>query len=192
MEAISIFLKYLASFILALAVIGGWGMTIIGMPGTIPIFAGVLVYGLLTGWETVGWSLLLALALMMLVAETGDNLLSIYGAKKSGTSRKGQVAAIVGGIGGGILGALVLGAVGVVGIVTGVVLSAAGGVLGAIMGGFVVVYAVELRAGKLKLEARRAATGAVVGRAAGQLLRVAITFAMMVLLAATLWGRSAP
>jgi len=74
------------------------GSIIPGMPGPPVVFAGALIYGLLTGFAEIGWMLLLVLGLLAAVSQLLDYLASAYGAKKFGGSSWGIWGSLVGGL----------------------------------------------------------------------------------------------
>ena len=74
------------------------GSIIPGMPGPPVVFAGALVYGLLTGFAEMGWVMLLVLGLLAAVSQLLDYLASAYGAKKFGGSAWGIWGSLVGGL----------------------------------------------------------------------------------------------
>ncbi len=74
------------------------GSLIPGMPGPPLVFAGALVYGLLTGFADIGWPALLVLGLLAAVSQVLDYLASAYGAKRFGGSRWGIWGSVIGGV----------------------------------------------------------------------------------------------
>lgn len=74
------------------------GSIIPGMPGPPVVFAGALIYGLLTGFAEMGWVMLLALGLLAALSQVLDYLSSAYGAKKFGGSRWGIWGSLIGGL----------------------------------------------------------------------------------------------
>ena len=74
------------------------GSIIPGMPGPPVVFAGALVYGLLTGFAEMGWVMLLVLGFLAAVSQLLDYLASAYGAKKFGGSGWGIWGSLIGGL----------------------------------------------------------------------------------------------
>ena len=74
------------------------GSIIPGMPGPPVVFAGALVYGLITGFSEMGWMMLLVLGLLAAVSQLLDYLASAYGAKKFGGSGWGIWGSLIGGL----------------------------------------------------------------------------------------------
>lgn len=95
------------------------GSVIPGLPGPPLVLAGVLVYGLATGFAGLGWPVLLALGFLAALSQVLDYLASVYGTKRFGGSKWG----IWGSILGGLLGLLFFSLPGmIVGIFAGAVL----------------------------------------------------------------------
>ncbi|MCK5553770.1 MAG: DUF456 domain-containing protein [Deltaproteobacteria bacterium] len=103
--------------VIGLFLIGLAGTILPTLPGTILIFAGVLVYGIFTGFEEVTLWVLAALAGISIGAQVLDYVAGAYGAKRFGASKYGIWGAIIGGI----LGLIILN---IVGLIVGVFLGA--------------------------------------------------------------------
>lgn len=124
-----------------------------GLPGTVIILLDAFVYAAVTGFEKIGIKVLLTLLLLSILAEAAEFAVGMSGAVKSGASRAGFVAFLIGGF----LGAALLTPV----------LYGLGIILGAYLGGFLAMLLVELlRRNRLK-PSLRAAWGAILGRTAG-------------------------
>jgi hypothetical protein len=67
-----------AVFILLLFV--GIYLSLFGLPGTVIIFADVLVYAAVTGFDRIGFKIILALLFLSMIAEIMDFLLDMTGA----------------------------------------------------------------------------------------------------------------
>ncbi len=140
---------------------------IFGFPGTLLILGDVIVYSLITGFEKIGFKIIIALVLISLLAETVDFLMGVAGARKYGSSKTGVVFSIIGGI----IGAIVM-----IPILLGL-----GAVIGAFLGGFAGAFLGEyLERQKLK-PALRAGYGALVGRIAGVLFKGSLAIVMVVI-----------
>ncbi len=74
------------------------GSLIPGMPGPPLVFAGVLIYALLTGFSNFGWPVLLVLGGLAALSQVLDYLASAYGAKRYGGSRWGIWGSVLGGL----------------------------------------------------------------------------------------------
>ncbi|MBN2397087.1 MAG: DUF456 domain-containing protein [Deltaproteobacteria bacterium] len=140
---------------------------IFGFPGTFLIVGDVVVYALITGFEKIGLKIIIVLVLISLLAEAADFLLGIAGARRYGSSKKGVLLSLIGGI---------IGAIALVPVMLGL-----GAVIGAFLGGFAGAFLGEyLERRKLK-PAFRAGYGALIGRVAGVLLKGSLAIAMVVI-----------
>src|SRR5207244_2640278 len=98
------------------------------------IFACALMYAVLTGFNAaIGWSLLIVLGGLMLIAETADNWLTAVGAKRYGASKTSMWLSFFGGL----FGAIVLGSP--LAFITGPL----GPVIGGFAGAFLIVVGYE-------------------------------------------------
>ncbi len=91
----------LAIFILIL--FAGIYINLFGLPGTVVIFFDVLFYAIFTGFNQVGWKIILFLFLSAIVAETIDFLLDMYGDLKPLDAKKSLRASAIGAITGTII-----------------------------------------------------------------------------------------
>jgi uncharacterized protein YqgC (DUF456 family) len=91
----------LTIFILVLLI--GFFSILMGLPGTLVILFDVLVYALVTGFDKIGFKILLALIVISAIAESLEFLLGITWAKRYGTSKRGIVASLIGGVIGALL-----------------------------------------------------------------------------------------
>jgi uncharacterized protein YqgC (DUF456 family) len=140
---------------------------IFGFPGTFLILGDVVTYSLITGFEKIGFKIIIVLVLISLLAEGVDFLLGIAGARKYGASKTGVALSIIGGI----IGAIVM-----VPILLGL-----GAVIGSFLGGFAGAFMGDyLEQRKLK-PALRAGYGALIGRIAGVLLKGSLAVVMIVI-----------
>ncbi|MDC7221851.1 MAG: DUF456 domain-containing protein [Spirochaetales bacterium] len=145
---------------------------ILGIPAN---FAGpliALIY-LLTTDGTMGWGKFIIMLLLAVSGEVMDALMGLLGAKKYGASKKGMIAAGIGGFAGAIVG--------------GMVVPVIGSVIGVFLGIFLFTFAVEYRLeAKDSTEAGRAGKGAVIGKllalaykyAAGLIILILLGFAL--------------
>lgn len=104
--------------------VGLAGSVLPGLPGVPLIFLSAVVYGFLTGFETVGAVVLVVLGLFAALAFVMDFLATSYGARRFGASNWGTVGGAVGGIVGALAGALVFG----IGSLFGLIIGTIGGV----------------------------------------------------------------
>lgn len=145
----------------------------VGFAGTVLILLDAVVLSACTHWQRPGIWVLLILALLTLLAETLDNVLSHAGTRYGGGSSQTGWAAMLGGIGGAQVGSWIGSAIGLVGLIGGPVGFLIGVVLvplaAAGAGGYYAAYWYELRQGKSPQEAKAAGKGALIGRLMGVL-----------------------
>jgi len=142
------------------------GSIIPGMPGPPLVFAGVLIYGLLTGFAALGWPALLTLAGLAALSQVLDYLASAYGAKKFGGSRWGIWGSIIGGVLGLLLFSLP----------------------GLIIGLFAGAFLLELWPGrKGGLASLKVGGGSLLGFLGGTLLKLVFSLAMIGIFACAVW-----
>jgi uncharacterized protein YqgC (DUF456 family) len=138
----------------------------LGLPGLWVIVGGVLLYGWLTGFSTVGvWTMAIALGLAFF-GEAIEWWLGFRIAQRYGGSQSAGWGALIGGMAGAIVG---------------VPVPVIGSVIGAFVGSFLGAVAFEyLRAQRAEV-ALRAGWGAVVGRAVAAAAKMAIGLVIGVL-----------
>ncbi|MEA1970311.1 MAG: DUF456 domain-containing protein [Thermodesulfobacteriota bacterium] len=140
---------------------------IFGLPGTFLILGDVIIYSWITGFEKIGFKIIIALVFISLLAETIDFLLGIAGARKYGSSKTSVTLSIIGGIIGAIL-------------MTPVLLGL-GAMIGVFLGGFAGAFLGEyLEQRKLK-PAVKAGYGSLIGRIAGILAKGSLAIVMVVI-----------
>jgi uncharacterized protein len=137
-------------------IVGLIGTVVPGIPGTILIFLGALLYAVLEGFQSVGWPTLLVLGLLTVAATTADVWATSVGARLGGASGW----SIVGGMVGGLVGLLVF--------------TLPGAILGALLG----VLAVEILRARDWRQALKAGGGWAVGWIIATILQVGIGLAM--------------
>ena len=162
---------------------------LLGLPGSVLIFQGALVYGAVTGFEGITWVTIVLLFVLMILAETCDNVLGLAGARRAGASGSSQLLCLVGGILGAILGGQISPLLGLVGLSLGpvgaIVLMVVGPLSGVFVGAAMATYYWERHLGRKAHEARDIAKATVIGRVAGTLLKFAfgVIMAAMVVMA---------
>ncbi len=139
---------------------------IFGFPGTFLILGDIILYAWITGFEKIGFKIIIVLVFISLLAETIDFFMVIAGAKKYGSSKKGVILSIIGGIIGAILMATVL-----LGL---------GAIIGAFFGGFVGAFLGEYLEQKKFKEAVRAGYGSLIGRIIGILIKGSLAIVMVI------------
>jgi len=151
----------IALFILTLSImlIGMIGVIIPMLPGVPVIFAAALIYGIITGFETISGDILIIFGLMTVVSLVLDWVATALGVKKMGGSYLGMLGSFIGMI----LGLLLPGV----------------GIIGFIIGAFVGAFVFEILIGKKTNEALRAGFGSFIGFLLGGVLKFVIGAAMI-------------
>jgi uncharacterized protein YqgC (DUF456 family) len=137
------------------------------LPGTVIIWAAAVGYGLILGWEKLGWPAFGLLTFLMLVGIIADTLGGQFGAKFGGASCLSILVGTVLGFGLGILASLV--ATPVVGCLVGV---------GGVLGGILLVERIRHRNWSTAVDATK---GYVAGTAAGIAAKVTTGLLMFVI-----------
>jgi len=127
------------------------------IPGVPIIWVAALIYGLVTGFETIGLNYLLIFGILTAVSLVLDWVVNIYGAKKFGASKWGMVGAFLGMIVGMFVGALA----------------------GMIIGPFIGAVLFELLIGKTSGPALKAGFGTFVGFIVGVVMKFGLAVAMI-------------
>jgi len=86
-----------------LILFAGTFSVIFSLPGTVLIVADVIIYSWVTGFEKIGFKIIIILVFISLLAESLDFLLGASGARRFSPSKKGVIAAILGGIAGSVI-----------------------------------------------------------------------------------------
>jgi uncharacterized protein YqgC (DUF456 family) len=141
----------LTLFILVLLI--GTFSILFGLPGTFIILTDAFFYAAITGFEKIGFKILLTLLILSALAEAADFAVGMAGAVKFGASRRGLCAFLIGGLIGALLMAPYLLGLGLI--------------VGTFLGGFFAILIVELIDRNRLKPSLRAAWGGIVGRAAG-------------------------
>ena len=159
--------EIVGSTIFILVLFTGIYSIVLGIPGTIIILIDVILYALITGFERIGFMIIVLLIIISILAEAMDFALGMSGAAHFGITKRGIMVSVIGGI----LGAAVMTPV----------LLGLGTVIGIFLGGFAGFLVVELiRQAKLK-PASRTSYGAILGRVAGTLVKGFCAIVMIVL-----------
>ncbi len=145
-----------------------------GLPGTIIIFAGSLIYALLTGFDKVGLGSILILAVLSLAAESLDIIMGARMARKFGASKKGVVASLIGAV----IGAVLLTPF----------LLGLGTLIGAFLGGFIGTSIVEMIRQKNLKSPMRASYGDLLGRSAGIMVKGCCALIMTILVLSAIYS----
>lgn len=163
---------------------------LLGLPGSVLIFLDALVYAAATGFQRLTWPILVILFVLMILAETADNILGLAGARRAGASGGAQVMCLVGGSIGAVSGAHVSPLLALAGVTLGpvgaVALMVLGPLAGAFAGAAAAIYLWERRNGKSAQEARAIMRATVAGRVAGTLLKFAFGVVMVAVIVSVL------
>lgn len=147
-----------ASIVLVIVALVGVVITLVGLPGIILVYASIVIYALLTGFDSIGTTALILGALVVVVFFISDNVAVAMGAKMAKASRWAALAAFVGGIVGLIFF----------------------GPLGALFGPLVCVLIVEYYTDPNIKKALRAGIGAFLGYIAGILIRFLLATSLFI------------
>lgn len=159
-------MEILAGVILGVAVLAGLVLIPLGLPGLWVMVGGILLFGWLTGFRSVG---ILLIAIVLAIAVLGEIIESWLGfrfAKRYGGSSRSAWGALLGGIAGAIVG---------------VPIPVIGSVIGAFLGSFIGAALFEYTATRQLDAAGRAGWGALVGRAAAAAAKIALGVAIAVI-----------
>ncbi len=155
----------LTIFILVLFI--GFFATLLGLPGTIVILLDALVYALVTGFERIGFGILLALVAISALAESLEFVFGVTWARRYGTSKRAIAASVIGGIVGAVL-------------LTPVLLGL-GALIGSFLGALAGAFTVEILSRQELKPAARAGIGALMGRLAGLFAKGLCGLAMVII-----------
>lgn len=136
-----------------------------GLPGLWLMAGAALVYHFARGPEELPLATVGGFALVALVSEALDLVVTARFTRKYGGSRRAAWGAVIGGIAGAIVG---------------VPVPLVGSVLGAFAGCFVGAWIAEATRGSAPGAVNRVATGALLGRAVAVALKVAAGLAIMI------------
>lgn len=147
------------TLLLAVCVLAGLILVPFGLPGLWVMVLGVIGYGWLTNFQTVGVGTIGLVVGLALVGEIVEWWLGFWFAERYGGSRRAGWGALVGGI---------------IGAVVGVPVPLIGSVIGAFVGSFAGAALFEYTRARAAGVAVRAGWGAVLGRATAAGLKVAL------------------
>jgi uncharacterized protein len=145
--------------LLVLASVVGLALVPLGLPGLWIMVLGVIGFGWLTGFRSVGVGTIGIVLGLAALGEVIEAWIGFRFARRYGGSRRAGWGALVGGI---------------VGAVVGVPVPIVGSVIGAFIGSFVGAAAFEVTRSGANGVAIRAGWGAVLGRVAGAAVKVAL------------------
>jgi uncharacterized protein YqgC (DUF456 family) len=156
----------LALVLLAAAVLGGLLLIPLGLPGLWVMVGGILLYGWLTDFRSMGVATIAIVLGIAFVGEVIESWLGFRFAKRYGGSSRSGWGALLGGL---------------VGAVVGVPVAVIGSVIGAFLGAFIGAALFEFTASRRVDVATRAGWGAVVGRGAAAAAKVALGLVIAVI-----------
>lgn len=167
---------YLGLLLLFVALIVGWCLTMLSMPGNWLMVAAVALFAWLAPSESfdISWQTVALLVALAVVAELLELAASALGAKRAGGSRRGAILAIFGSVVGALLGAGVGVPIPLIGSLVGAILFAGvGALVGAMIG--------ESWKGRTLAESWKVGRSAFWGRLLGALAKTGIATAMLVI-----------
>ena len=151
--------------LIALSVIG-LALIPLGLPGLWVMVGGILAYGWLTGFRSVGVIMIAIVLGIAFLGEIIDNWLGFRFAKRYGGSTRSGWGALLGGL---------------VGAVIGVPIALIGSVIGAFVGSFIGAALFELSYSRHAGVAARAGWGAVMGRVAAAAVKIALGIVLAII-----------
>lgn len=149
----------IAVLVFVIACLAGLVLIPLGLPGLWVMVGGVLVYGWMTGFQTVGVTTIAIVVGMAFLGEVIETWLGFRLAKRYGASSRAGWGALAGGIAGAIVG---------------VPVPVIGSVIGAFAGSFAGAALLEYTASRNADTALGAGWGAVLGRAAAAATKIAL------------------
>lgn len=150
--------QYLALILAIIFFIAGLAGTILpALPGPILVYAGMLLYGIITGFAKVGISFFLLQGIALLFTFFIDYFSAVVGTKKFGGSKYTAWAAAAGAL----LGTFSLGPPGI------------------LIGAFLGALLAEMMQNKSPADALKAGAGTLLGIIGGTLLKLAVEIAMI-------------
>jgi uncharacterized protein YqgC (DUF456 family) len=149
----------LAVVLLVVFSLAGLAMIPLGLPGLWVMVGGVLIYGWLTQFHSVGIATIAIVLALAFLGEIIENWIGFRYAKRYGGSRRAGWGALIGGL---------------VGAMIGVPVAVIGSVIGAFIGSFLGAALFEYSYSRHAGVATRAGWGAVLGRAAGAAVKIAL------------------
>ena len=153
------------SLLIGLCVIG-LAMIPLGLPGLWVMVGGILAYGALTGFRSVGVATIGIVLGLAFLGEIIENWIGFRYAQRYGGSTRSGWGALLGGL---------------IGAVIGVPVAVIGSVIGAFVGSFTGAALFEYSYSRHAGVATRVGWGAMVGRAAGAAVKIALGLVIAVI-----------
>ena len=151
----------MAFLILTLVLAGSMVLIVLGLPGLWIMIASAITYNLMVPGRPMSWLSVIGIVVLGVVAEVLDFSLAGRYAKKYGGSRKAAWGAIIGGM---------------IGAFVGVPVPIIGPVIGALIGSFAGALVGEVRHTGDRAAGVKVATGALIGRVLGAVIKVGLGF----------------
>jgi uncharacterized protein len=145
----------------------------LGLGGTFVLVGLALVHAVVTGFDPIGWPLLLLLLGIALLGELVEFLLGTFYVLRKGAGGGAAVGGFIGGLAGGAAGHAMVPIV--------------GAVFGSFLGGFVGAVLGELRRQRRFEPSLRAGTHAFIGRVLAILVKHAFALVMVFLILRATW-----
>ena len=146
--------------------VAGLAMLPLGLPGLWVMVGGILAYGWLTDFRTVGVATIAIVLGLAFLGEIIENWIGFRYAKRYGGSSRSGWGALIGGL---------------VGAIVGVPVAVIGSVIGAFIGSFIGAAVFEYTYSRHAGVATRAGWGALVGRATGAAVKIALGLVIAVI-----------
>ncbi len=167
------YIPLLLNITMAVMLVIGIILTLVGLPGNLLIVVVAASYGWQEDFVHLTYGSLLTLAGLWLSGELMEFLAGIMGAKKERASGKATAAAFFGAITGGIIGTGILPIIGTI--------------IGSVLGGFSASYYVEYKNANDKMKALQVAKGVVKGQLLGMLIKFIVAIGMSATIIYKLW-----
>jgi uncharacterized protein YqgC (DUF456 family) len=155
----------MAFLLLALVIVLSMVMIVLGLPGLWIMIASAITYNIVVPERPMSWLSMIGIVVLGIVAEVLDFTLAGKYARKYGGSRKAAWGAIIGGF---------------IGAFIGVPLPIVGPLIGALVGSFVGAFVGEVRSGGERAAGAKVATGALIGRVFGTVIKVGLGFTVAI------------
>jgi len=156
----------LAIVLLGVLTLAGLAMIPLGLPGLWVMVGGILIYGWMTQFHSVGVATIAIVLALAFLGEIIENWIGFRYAKRYGGSKRAGWGALIGGL---------------VGAMIGVPVAIIGSVIGAFLGSFLGAALFEYSYSRHAGVATRAGWGAVLGRVAGAAVKIALGFVIAII-----------
>lgn len=164
-----------AALVLVVALLAGWVLTLLNLPGNWLVVGAAALYALVIPPDSrfdLSWTIVALLLGLAVLGEIVESAAGAVGASRQGGSRRGMLLAIAGSIAGSLVGAMVGLPIPVVGsVVAAILFAAVGAMLGAVLG--------EIWKGRDSRTSWQVGQAAFWGRLFGTLGKIVISSAMV-------------